>query len=258
MAASGPASQRPRQGGGGPASRRPQSLETRLEEALADAEKMARRVELIAETDLFAAGLVAREFMATLPDRDVNPLEQRGRTDAWTSAFVRLRVISERANKLDNFDPTAKAYVTARAEERRLDALLGRDAKTTLAKAREALRRERHKQFGRAAALIGVLTGAAAIAVMGEGEIFAERWMVTTSVALLVVVGAAIFAWIAMAQRALGRDGAPIAQIEAGLTERAVFDASPTGRTLLRDLQEAHPLLNRNPGSRSSIPPPVR
>lgn len=262
MASAGPASQRPRPASGRPPSGRPPSgrpvsAEARLDEALADAEKMARRVEVVAETDVFAAALLAHEFLARLPERDVNPLDQRGRTDAWTSAFVRLRIIADRGAKLDGFTATAKSYVEARAEERRLDSLLGRDAKTTLARAREAQRRGRHKQFGRAVGLIAVLVGAALIAVMGAGELFPERWMVTVGAGVLVAIAIGLFAWIAVAQRALSRSAKDIAHIEHGLTERAVFDSSPTGRPFLRDLQDAHPLLVRGPGARSSIPPPA-
>ena len=54
---------------------------------------------------------VAREYLSRVQDVGVDPLNQQGKTDAWTAAFVRLRVA---ANKLDKHEERADGVVGLR------------------------------------------------------------------------------------------------------------------------------------------------
>lgn len=228
----------------------PRSVEARLDDALADAEKMARRVERVAEQDLFAAALLAREYLARTQQADVNPLEQRGRTDAWTSAFVRLRLLSDKAPDLEGFEPDGRLYIAARTEGRRLHALLGPDAMGTLAKARSVARTTRT----RVAALLAL---AAFFALLAAAAAWAVDHAVYTHIAYAVLAVAALAALALLVRAAservaIAKGDEHIATIERGMRERAAFESSPTGGFVMQKLHAKHPLLLR---SNVSAPP---
>ncbi len=211
---------------------------------------MARRVERVAEQDLFAAALLAREYLARTQQADVNPLKQRGRTEAWTSAFVRLRLLSDKAPLLEGFEPDGRLYIAARAEERRLHALLGPDAMGTLAKARSAARTTRRG----VAALLALATFFALLAT-------AAAWGVDHGVhtqiaygvlAVAALAALALLVCAAMKRVAIAKSDEHIATVERAMRERAALESSPTGGFVMQKLQARHPLLLR---SNVSAPP---
>lgn len=236
-------------------SKPPRRLEERLDEALADAEKMARRVERVDETDPFAATLLAAEYLGRVQERDVNPLEQRGQTEAWTSAFVRLRVMADRAARQPDFERKGKLYLAARAEERRLDLLLGPDARTTLSKARDRVRAARKRRVLLRTVSGLALVGAAAFAISIRWDV--PRIVAGCSAAASLLAAIGLFFRAVTIGAAIRRELLDVTFIERGMTERASFEVSPIGRGLLRELQEKHPLLVKaGLAAKSSMPPP--
>jgi hypothetical protein len=238
-----------------PRSDRPSSA-ARLDEALADAAKMARRVERVLEDDPFAAALLAREYLSRVQELEVNPLEQQGRTDAWTSAFVRLRVV---ANRLQRHEQSAEgeAYIFARAEERRLRALFGDAlaprARLTAARA-EARRKRLHGRVLRIAAVVSVAAG---IVVPGLALFFGHAWLAAVGAgagALLAVAGVVASTLSARSFAAATRRAV---ELERGIAALSLFETGEQGRTMLQRIQREHPLLLRTTmGEGSSAPPP--
>lgn len=234
------------------ASRPPRAI-TRLEEALADAERMAKRVDRVLEEDPFAAALLAREYLSLVQELDVNPLNQRGRTDAWTSAFVRLRVAS---NMLDRHALRAdgEAYLAARGEERRLLRLFGKAPQARLAVVRaEARRKQAQKRAFRVAAWVSMIVGLLVVAValvMGHG------WIAALAGSTGALGGAGGFAGADLAARASTKATQDAVELESGISGLSVFDASDRGRALIQRIQREHPLLVRTSlGEGSSNPP---
>jgi len=244
------------------ASRRPGSSSwpprgiSRLEEALADAEKMAKRVDRVLEEDPFAAALLAREYLSLVQELDVNPLNQRGRTDAWTSAFVRLRVAS---NQLDRHERRAdgEAYLKARVEERRLNGLFGSSPRARLTAVRAEARRKRaQKRAFRIAAWVSLTGGVIAVAVafvlgrLGIAAIGGSAGVLGTA-AGFVAADYAARAFTTASQRAQ--------ELENGIAGLSLFHTSENGRAIIERVQREHPLLVRTSlGEGSSAPPPPR
>jgi hypothetical protein len=237
-----------------PISQGPKSI-ARLNEALADAEKMARRVDRVVEEDPFAAALLAREYLSLVEELDVNPLNQRGRTDAWTSAFVRLRFAAKLINNHER-RADGEAYLVARAEERRLFTMFGKAPRAQLTSVRNEARSKRRQ--GRALRLGAWLAIAGAVAVLGVAVFFGHVW--------LAILGAAVGGGLAMAAfttaDAVGRAFAKLMQrateLERGISGLAAFEKSDEGRGILQKIQREHPLLLRTSlGENSSAPPPA-
>jgi hypothetical protein len=238
-----------------PGSSRPPRGIKRLEEALAEAEKMAKRVDRVLDEDPFAAAVLAREYLSQVQELDVNPLNQRGRTDAWTSAFVRLRVAS---NMLDRDERRAdgEAYLAARAEERRLHGLFGRAPHARLTAVRAEARKKRaHKRAFRLAAWLSMTGGLIAVAVA-----FAlGRLPIAAFAGLAGALGtAAGFAASDFAARALATATQRSQQLESGISGLSLFQTSDRGRAVIQRIQREHPLLVRTSlGEGSSVPPPL-
>lgn len=234
-------------------SRPPRGI-TRLEEALADAERMAKRVDRALEEDPFAAAILAREYLSLSQAQDVNPLNQRGRTDAWTSAFVRLRVAS---NQLDRHERRAdgEAYLAARAEERRLFGLYGSAPRARLTEVRtEARTKRQHMHAFRVAAwlvLVGALVAVAVALVLGR------PWTaVFVGLAGAVCTAAALTA-ASFAGRAVTTATQRAQDLESGIAGLSLFETGERGRALIQRIQKEHPLLLRTSlGDVSSAPPP--
>jgi hypothetical protein len=226
----------------------------RLDDALADAEKMARRVEQIVEADPFAATLLAAEYLSRVEELSVNPLEQHGKTDAWTSAFVRLRLMADKRARMPRTEQEEiRLYLVARAEERRLHGLLGRDTINTLAKARGAVRAARRASFlsWLFAALLFVAAAAAAVSLR-----LGVDWRITAPAAALLVAGGIALAFRgARSKKKIVQARADVSAKERALTERSAFETNPSGRDLLQKLQDEHPLLVKKGLTRSSAPP---
>lgn len=215
---------------------------------------MAKRVDGVLETDPFAASILAREYLSMVQELDVNPLNQRGRTDAWTSAFVRLRVAS---NMLDRHAARAdgEAYIAARAEERRLFSMYGAAPRARLAAVRAEARRKRaQRRAFLVVAWLCIIGGLAAIAVafaLGRVLIGALGGLAGAPGASLgfTAAGAAARASTAATQRA--------AELEHGIAGLSVFQTSDRGRAIIERIQKEHPLLLRTSlGETSSAPPP--
>lgn len=249
-------SSRPPQGGARrtPSSRPPRGV-TQLDEALADAAKMARRVDQILDEDPFAAAVLAREYLSQVQDRSVNPLNQQGSTDAWTSSFVRLRVASNVLEK-DPRRTDGEAYVAARTEERRLLGLYGSSPRARLTAVRGDARTKRRRM--RALRLAAWLTIGAALIVVVAASVVDLLWLTGVASGAGAIVAAACL----VAARAAGRAGRVAAEraaeLERGFADFAAFETSDRGRALLQRLQSEHPLLVRLPateGSPSNAPP---
>jgi hypothetical protein len=215
---------------------------------------MAKRVDRVLEEDPFAAALLAREYLSLVQELDVNPLNQRGRTDAWTSAFVRLRVAS---NKLDRHALRAdgEAYLAARAEERRLHGLFGSSPHKRLTAVRAEARRKRaQKDAFRFAAWFSMIGGLVAI-----GAAFAfGRISIAAFGGLIGALGtAAGFAAANYAARAVTTATQRAQELESGIAGLSLFQTSDRGRALVQRIQREHPLLVRTSlGEGSSAPPP--
>ena len=236
-----------------PSSRPPPSV-TRLNEALADAEKMARRVDRVLEEDPFAAALLAREYLSLVPELDVNPLYQRGRTDAWTSAFVRLRYA---AKWLEAHDRRAdgEGYLTARAEERRLFTLFGSAPQARLTAARGEVRRRRRQQ--RALGIVAWLSAGGVVVALAAAFAFGNPWL-SAAAAAGALVGAAAVAKAGSVARALAEATQNAMELGRVIARIAVFEKSDSGRGILQRIQREHPLVVRTPlGEGSSAPPPA-
>lgn len=238
-----------------PASSRPPRGITRLEEALVDAERMAKRVDRVLDEDPFAAALLAREYLSMVQELDVNPLNQRGRTDAWTSAFVRLRVAS---NLLDRNERRAEgeAYLAARAEERRLFGLYGSAPRTRLTAVRAEARRKRaQKHAFRVAAWLSMTGG---IVVIAAGLAMGHGWIAAIAGLAGALGTAAGFAAAEYAARALAKATQRAVELERGISGLSLFHSSDNGRAIIERVQREHPLLVRTSlGEGSSAPPPA-
>jgi hypothetical protein len=228
---------------------------TRLDEALASAEKMAMRVDRVLEEDLFAAAVLAREYLSLVPELDVDPLNQRGRTDAWTTAFVRLRFAGGQLDKHARREE-GMAYLAARAEERRFFTLYGSAPRARLMALRGEVRRKR----GQENALRGVayFSAAGALAAFAVAFALGSVWIAAAG----AVAGALVAGSCLAAGRSVGRALAPSIQraeeLERGISALAVFEKSEAGRGLLQRIQRQHPLLVRTSlGEGSTVPPPV-
>jgi len=226
----------------------------RLDEALADAEKVAKRVDRALEEDPFAAALLAREYLSLVPELDVNPLNQRGRTEAWTSAFVRLRVAS---NVLDRDARRAdgEAYLAARAEERRLFGMFGNAPHARLTAVRAEARGKRARQ--RAFRLVGWLWAMAGVVAAGGALALGRPW--TSGIAGLAgAVG--LTAWLvaaAMAAHTFKAATRRAQELEHGISGLAVFQQSDRGRAIIQRIQAEHPLLVRTSFTEGSSLPPA-
>jgi len=226
----------------------------RLEEALADAEKMAKRVDRALDEDPFAAAVLAREYLSHVPELDVNPLNQRGRTDAWTSAFVRLRVAS---NMLDRHELRAdgEAYLAARAEERRLFGLFGSAPRARLTAVRAEARSKRaQRRAFRVAAGLGLCAG---LAVVAFGLLQHRAWIAGIGAAAGGLLAVAGFVAASYAARAFTSAKARAVELEHSISGLALFQTSDHGRTVIERVQREHPLLVRTTITEgSSAPPP--
>ncbi len=245
---------RPDARGASRVSSQPPRSTSRLEEALADAEKMARRVDRVLDEDPFAAALLAREYLSLVPELDVNPLNQRGRTDAWTSAFVRLRYA---AKLLESHDERAggEAYLAARSEERRLFAAFGKNPRGLLAAARGEVRSIRRRR--RALGLVAWLSAGGALAAIAAAFALGNPWIAVGAAAAALVAGTC-FAKADSIARALATATKRSAELERGISGVAAFEKSDDGRGVLQRIQREHPLLLRTSlGEASSAPPPA-
>jgi hypothetical protein len=216
---------------------------------------MAKRVDRVLDEDLFAAAVLAREYLSLVPELAVDPLNQRGRTDAWTTAFVRLRYA---AGQLDKHDRRVdgEAYLAARAEERRLSALYGSAPRARLMALRGEVRRKR----GREHALRGVAYFSSAGALAGFAVAFAlgQIWIAAVGAAAGAIVAAICFAAAGSVARALAPATQRAEELERGISALARFEKSDTGRGTLARIQREHPLLVRTSlGEGSTVPPPV-
>jgi hypothetical protein len=222
---------------------------------LADAEKMAKRVDRVLEADPFAASLLAREYLSLVPEMDVNPLNQRGRTDAWTSAFVRIRFA---ANQLDKDVKRAdgEAYLLARAEERRLFTLFGSAPRARLVALRGEVRSKRGQQVAlRLLAWISI--GGAFAAFVAAFALESAGWG-AAGAGVGAIVAAGAFAGARTVARGLTSLTQRAADLERGISGVAAFETSDTGRGILQRMQREHPLLVRTSmAEESSAPPPV-
>jgi hypothetical protein len=226
----------------------------RLEEVLADAEKMARRVDRVLEEDPFAASLLAREYLSRVKELEVNPLNQQGRTDAWISAFVRLRVA---AGKLDKHADRAdgEAYLAARAEERRLFSLLGTTPRTRLTHVRATARSKRAQSRASLVVAWLVTIGAAAVSAVA---LSVQR---PTLAVACAIAGAGVAAFFFALYHSAAKAGAEASQraveIQRGVSTLALFELDDNGRGILQRVQREHPLLMKTSlGEGSSMPPP--
>lgn len=245
-----------------PSSRRPDArrvsrpARARLAEALADAEKMAKRVDRALEEDPFAAALLAREYLSLVEELDVNPLNQRGGTDAWTSAFVRLRVAS---NRLDRHERRAdgEAYLAARAEERRLAGLFGSSPRARLMAVRAEARGKRaQRRAFRIAAWLAMTGGIIAVAV---AFVLGRSWIAVFGGSAGGLGAAAGFAAAALSARAITTATQHAQELESGISALSLFQTSDRGRAVIQRIQREHPLLvHTSLGEGSSAPPPAR
>lgn len=214
---------------------------------------MAKRVDRALEADPFAAALLAREYLSLVTELDVNPLNQRGRTDAWTSAFVRLRVAS---NILDRhaLRGDGEAYLVARAEERRLLRLFGSGPRAELSAVRAGGRKKQaQKRAFRVAAWLSMIAGlVAAAGALAIGRVWTAAFIGVGGA--LCGAGGFTAAWFAA--RATKAATQRAVELEGGISGLAQFDSSDRGRALIQRIQKEHPLLVRTSlGSGSSNPP---
>jgi hypothetical protein len=228
---------------------------TRLEEALADAEKVAKRVDRVLDEDPFAAALLAREYLSLVPELDVNPLNQRGRTDAWTSAFVRLRFAANQLDK-DARRADGEAYLVARAEERRFFALYGKAPRARLVALRGEVRSKRRQEF--ALKLVGWLSIVGALAGFAAAFLFGLMGIGAAGAGVGALVAAIAFTVARSVARVLATATQRAVDLERGISGLALFEASDTGRAILQRIQREHPLLLRTSlGEESAAPPPA-
>jgi hypothetical protein len=244
----------PRGGSGTTSSLSPRAS-TRLDEVLADAEKMARRVDRVLDDDPFAAALLAREYLSLVPELDVNPLNQRGRTDAWTSAFVRLRFAANQLDK-DGRRADGEAYLVARAEERRFFALYGKAPRARLVALRTEVRSKRQHEFG--LRFVAWLSIGGALAAFAAGMVFDRMGVGAAGAGVGAIAAAAAFTAARSVARVLGTVTQRAAELERGISGLAQFEASDTGRGILQRIQREHPLLVRTSlVEESAAPPPA-
>lgn len=220
-----------------------------------DAERMAKRVDRVLDADPFVAALLAREYLSLVPERDVNPLDQRGRTDAWTSSFVRLRFAAKQLEKHDQ-RVDGEAYLAARAEERRLFTLFGSAPRARLITLRSEVRGKRRQ--ANALRIVAWLSVAGALAAFAVGFAFDRVWMAAAGAAAGAFVSLAGFAAAGSAARALAAATQRAEELERGISALALFETSDSGRGILQRIQREHPLLVRTSlGEGSSAPPPA-
>jgi hypothetical protein len=221
---------------------------------LADAEKMAKRVDQVLDEDPFAAALLAREYLSQVQELDVNPLNQRGRTDAWTSAFVRLRVASNILDR-DQRRADGEAYLAARAEERRLFGMYGKAPHARLSAVRgEARGKRAQTRAFRVAAWLSMFGGLVAVAA----ALALGRGLVAVLAGLAGALGtAAGFAVADSAARGFTSATQRAQELEKGIAGFSLFQTSDAGRAIIERIQREHPLLVRTSrGEGSSAPPP--
>jgi hypothetical protein len=229
---------------------------SKLDEALADAEKMAKRVDRALDEDPFAAAILAREYLSLVPELEVNPLNQRGRTEAWTSAFVRIRVAS---NKLDRHERRAdgEAYLAARAEERRLFGLFGSAPRERLTAVRAEARSKRRRR--RAFRVVASLSIAAAVVAAAVAFALGHVWFAFGAGAAGAVGAAAGFVAAGLAARAFDSATRRAVDLEQGISGLSLFQTGDRGRAIIERIQKEHPLLVRTSlGEGSSAPPPPK
>jgi len=236
-----------------PPSSRPRAV-AQLDDALSDAAKVARRIEQLLDEDAFAAALLAREYLSIVQHRDVNPLNQRGSTDAWTSAFVRLRVAGRLLDR-DERRADGEAYLAARAEERRLLALYGKAPRSLLTTVRAQARASRRRM--RVLRLVAWLSCGAAVVLLPLAFVLGLRWVAILA-APAGALAAACFAAARVALRASRAATERSTELERGLSGLAAFEASDRGRGLLNRIQSEHPALLRTSFGVSSAPPPPK
>ncbi len=250
-----PSSSRPdARKGSRPGSSRPPRAITRLQEALANAERMARRVDRVLEEDSFAAALLAREYLSMIQELDVNPLDQQGRTDAWTSAFVRLRVASNTLDR-DARRADGEAYLAARAEERRLSTMFGSAPRAQLTAVRAESRSKRAQSRG---FVVGAwLSMAGGIIALAIALALGHAWVAVLAGLAGALATAGLFLAASFAARASARSTVRALELEQGISGLSVFQTSDRGRALIERIQREHPLLVRTSlGEGSSNPPP--
>jgi hypothetical protein len=216
---------------------------------------MAKRVDRVLEADPFAASLLAREYLSLVPEMDVNPLNQRGRTDAWTSAFVRIRFASKQLDK-DARREDGEAYLLARAEERRLFTLYGSSPRARLVALRGEVRSKRRQQVAlRLLAWISIGGGLAAL--VGAFVLESTGWG-AAGAGVGAIVAAGAFAAARTGARGLTSLTQRAAELERGISGVAAFETSDSGRVILQRMQREHPLLVRTSMTEeSAAPPPV-
>jgi hypothetical protein len=236
-------------------SSQPPQAVTRLDEALADAEKMAKRVDRVLDADPLAASLLAREYLSLVPQLEVDPLNQRGRTDAWTTAFVRLRYAAGLLAKHDR-RVDGEAYLAARAEERRLFTLFGSAPRPRLMALRGEVRKTRRKK--RALEIVACLGMVSALAAFAAAFAFSTAWIAVAGAGAGGLVAAAGFAAAGSVARALATATQRAEELERGISSIAVFEKSDSGRVIIQRMQREHPLLvHTSFAEGSTAPPPV-
>jgi hypothetical protein len=226
----------------------------RLDEALADAEKVAKRVDRALEEDPFAAALLAREYLSLVPELDVNPLNQRGRTEAWTSAFVRLRVASNVLDR-DHRRADGEAYLAARAEERRLFGLFGNTPHARLTAARAEARGKRARK--RAFRMVGWVWAMAGVIAAGGAFALHRGWIAGVACLAAAIGAAAWFAAAAAAGRSFKGASRRAHELEQGISGLDVFQKSDHGRAIIQRIQAEHPLLVRTSLTEGGSSPPA-
>jgi hypothetical protein len=232
------------------------SAASRLEEALIDAERMAKRVDRVLDEDLFAAALLASEYLSRVPEQDVNPLNQRGRTDAWTSAFVRLRYAAKQLEK-DDRRVDGEAYLAARAEERRLFSLYGSAPRARLLSLRGEARKKRRQV--NALRILAGLAAAWGVAAFAVGFALRDVWIAVPGAGVGAFVAFTAYAAASTVARGLATATQHAEKLERGISALALFEKSDSGRGILQRVQREHPLLVRTSLGEgdSSLPPPV-
>ena len=203
---------------------------------------MAKRVDRALEEDSFAAAIMAREYLSLVQELDVNPLNQRGRTDAWTSAFVRLRVASNQLDR-DARRAEGEAYLVARAEERRYFELFGSAPRARLTAVRAEARSKRgQRRAFRVAAWLSMTGGLVAVAVaFALGRV----WIAAGGGVAGALGAAAGFVASGFAARASTTATQRAQELEQGISGLSLFQSSDRGRALIERIQREHPLLVR-------------
>jgi hypothetical protein len=216
---------------------------------------MAKRVDRVLDADPFAAALLACEYLSLVPEMDVNPLNQRGRTDAWTTALVRLRYAAKQLDKHER-RVDGEAYLAARAEERRLFTLFGRAPRPRLMALRGEVRRARRQK--RALQVIACLSMAGVLAASVAAFLLGRAWIAAAGAGAGALAAVAGFAAAGSIGRTLTTATQHAQELERGISRIALFETSDSGRGIIQRIQREHPLLvHTSLGEGSSVPPPV-